>query len=114
MNILENNVIQERMDQYRAEEFAASIGILTQYGEDRQATLEKNLAGRYKIDFEDSGGVENLTMTVNSTPPRVVSVRVPTTLDLPDKTFRNSTICINKTRDTGSSPEEVKINEGSC
>jgi len=114
LNILENNSVQEKLTEYRAEEFATSLGVITQYGEERSVVVEKRFRETYEIGFDDSSGFENMTMTKSNGTPITVFVEVPTVLDLPSKTVESDTICINKTRNTPSSSEEVKINEGSC
>lgn len=117
LNLLDNNIVEERLMQYRAEELATSIGVVTQYGDYKPVLFTKRFSERYKLEFENVGGGEqNLTMSRAEGDPNTVEVEVPTTIELPEVTVIDDSLCVNKTRDglpTGT-PEEVNIRAGPC
>ena len=115
LNILENNVVEERIMEYRAEELATSVGVITHYGSERFVRVEKSFAQNYTLEFENTaGGEENLTTSKANGDPNTVEVEVPTAMDLPSKTLSGRDICLNKTRTTFATPEEVNVRAGSC
>jgi|GEM_PF-5570579 hypothetical protein len=116
VNILENSAVEQRLNYYRAEELATSIGVVGQYGEGRLVKFEKTLGNSYKVKFEQSSGTHNLTISESQGDPNTAEVRIPTNLDIqsPNDFITDGKACIEKTRSNPSSPEKVEISAGSC
>lgn len=109
-DIFENSAIEERMLEYRAQEFATSIGVISSYDDDRFFEMEKNFRKVYTFNFTDSGGKENLTMKTQPPENDQVNLEIPADEPVPSKDFKNSTVCVRMTPGPGG----VKINEGRC
>jgi hypothetical protein len=114
INILENSAVEQRLNHYRAEELATSIGVVGQYGEERLVKFEKTLGKGYKLKFEDASGSHNLTISESRGDPNTAEVRVPTNLDIqsPSNAITDAKTCIEKTRSNPT--ERLEISAGSC
>jgi hypothetical protein len=114
INILENSAVEQRLNHYRAEELATSIGVVGQYGEERLVRFEKTLGKGYRLKFEDASGSHNLTISESQGDPNTAEVRIPTNLDIqsPSNAITDAKTCIEKTRSNPT--ERLEISAGSC
>jgi len=109
-NILQNTGVQEKLLEFRAEEFATSIGLLSSFDNENFVEMEKRFGRVYELQFNDSGSKENLTMSPNSTLSDQVEVQIPSEEPLPEKVIVNDTVCLNSSSGSGG----VEIYEGDC
>lgn len=113
-NLLENNLVQERMALYRAEEVAINIGVLSQY--DNYGSLEMSFDREYDFSVElTPSGRYNLTMESLSGDPVRAETRLPTdTLNTETGNWEGERLCVEKTIGPAIVPPEVEISEGYC
>ncbi len=110
-NILQNNVVEQRMMHYRAEELSTTVEVLSNF--ENYGQVERRFGREYNFTFEDDGsGGENLTLKKAKGEPVRAEVPIYTSSRIQNQQFGGRTICIEKTR--GYTGSDVVVSSGSC
>ena len=109
VDLFENTGVEERMLEYRAQEFATSLAVISSYDDERFFEMEKDFGKVYTFNISNSGGKENLSIKTQPPENNRINLEIPADEPIPSKNFVNNTVCINKSSGGG-----VDIYEGSC